>query len=57
MKKEMINELTSKLEVIDNKLYNLLQKGGNDEKLVTKKKELLNQLYGLNNEHSKKKIS
>lgn len=47
---ESITDLQSRLSVYDHKLDLLLRKGGNDEKLVAKRKELLTQYFKLKNE-------
>jgi hypothetical protein len=44
MNTETLQELEQKLQVVTNKLDSLLLKGGNDEKLVNKKRDLLKQI-------------
>ena len=53
MNQELIDELQTKLAVYDHKLDLLLKKGGNDEKIVTKRKEVLTQLFQLKNVNKK----
>jgi len=50
MTTESITDLKSKIAIYDHKLDLLLKKGGNDEKLITKRKELLIQYFKLKNE-------
>jgi hypothetical protein len=54
MNSQLIEELKSKLSVYEHKLDLLLRKGGNDEKLVAKRKELLNQYFELKKQNEKK---
>jgi hypothetical protein len=54
MNTELFEDLKQRLQVIDNKLNTLLLKGGNDEKLVTKKRDLLKQIIDLKNENNEK---
>jgi hypothetical protein len=54
MNSQLINEILSKIESYDHKLDLLLQKGGNDEKIIAKRKELLNQYYNLKKQNEKK---
>ena len=49
MTNTLIQELKNKIEALDHKLNLLLQKGGNDEKLVAKRQELLTQYFQLKN--------
>jgi hypothetical protein len=49
MNQELIDELQAKLALYDHKLDLLLRKGGNDEKIVAKRKEVLTQLFQLRN--------
>lgn len=55
MNSQLLNELTSKLSTYDKKLDLLLQKGGNDETIVAKRRELLNQYYELKKQNETKK--
>lgn len=55
MNSQLLNELTSKLNNYDKKLDLLLQKGGNDETIVAKRRELLNQYYELKKQNETKK--
>ena len=47
---ESITDLESRLAIYDHMLDVLLRKGGNDERLVAKRKELLTQYFKLKNE-------
>lgn len=53
MNSQLIEELKSKLSVYDHKLDLLLKKGGNDEKIVSKRKELLKQYFELKKQNGK----
>lgn len=55
MNSQLLNELTLKLSNYDKKLDLLLQKGGNDETIVAKRRELLNQYYELKKQNETKK--
>ena len=54
MNTQLIDELKQKLDTYDHKLDLLLKKGGNDEKLVTKRKELLKQYFELKKQNAEK---
>jgi hypothetical protein len=47
MDMQELDEISSKIDKLDHKLYLLLQKGGNDEKLVSRRKELLKEYFEL----------
>lgn len=50
MTTEQLDDVISKIKKIDDRLENLLKKGGNDEKLVAKRKELLKEYFKLKKE-------
>jgi hypothetical protein len=54
MNSQLMEELKSKLSVYEHKLGLLLQKGGNNEKIVSKRKELLNQYFELKKQNARK---
>jgi hypothetical protein len=54
MNTEKIDDLTSKIDKLDHKLELLLQKGSNDEKLVSKRKELLKEYFELKNKQNER---
>jgi hypothetical protein len=54
MNKQLIDELKSKLSIYDYKLNVLLKKGCNDEKIVTKRKQILKQYFELINYDKKR---
>lgn len=53
---EELDDVISRIKKIDDKLENLLQKGGNDEKLVSKRKELLKQYFKLKKELNNERV-
>jgi hypothetical protein len=53
MNTQLIDELKSKLSMYDHKLDLLLKKGGNDERIVAKRKEILKQYFELINNDKK----
>lgn len=53
MSKQLLEELSSRIANYDHKLNLLLQKGGNDEKIVAKRKELLTQYFQLKKDGEK----
>ena len=54
MNTQLIDELKSKLAAYDHKLDLLLKKGGNDERIVAKRRELLTQYFELVNYEKKR---
>jgi len=54
MNTQLLEELKTKLASYDHKLELLLNKGSNDEKIVAKRKELLNQYFQLIKQNEKK---
>jgi len=50
MTTESMDQLQSRISIYDHKLDLLLKKGGNDERLIAKRKELLTQYFKLKNE-------
>jgi hypothetical protein len=54
MNTQLIDELKQKLSAYDHKLDLLLKKGGNDEKLVAKRKQLLKQYFELKKQNAEK---
>jgi len=47
MNTQELSDIISKIDKINHKLELLLQKGGNDEKLVSKRNELLKEYFKL----------